>query len=197
MPVISWKFCGYRRHSSCLWEFLCPWRNEVQYMMCLEIIRQCSVELVIGKHKLNVAGIQNCAVLLNRVLGRKSFVAESGSLIFVVVQSLSCVWLFMTPWTAARKSSLSFTVSWSLHKFMSIELVMLSNHLILYRPLLLLPSVFPSIRSLFQWVGSSHQVAKVLELPPHQYSCLENSMDRRTSWSTVHGVAKSQTRLSH
>ena len=60
-------------------------------MMCLEIIRQCSVELVIGKHKLNVAGIQNCAVLLNRVLGRESFVTESGSLVFVVVQSLSCV----------------------------------------------------------------------------------------------------------
>ena len=81
--------------------------NEVQYMICLEIIRQCSVELVIGNHKLNVAGVQDCAVLLNRVLGKKSFVTESESLIFVVVQSLSCIRLFMTPWTAARKSSLS------------------------------------------------------------------------------------------
>ena len=64
----------------------------------------------------------------------------------VVVQSLSCVPLFETPWTAACQASLSFANSWSLLKLMSIELVMPSNHLILCRPLLLLPSVFPSIR---------------------------------------------------
>ena len=52
----------------------------------------------------------------------------------------------MTPWTAARQASLSITNSWSLLKLMSIELVMPSNHLILCRPLLLPPSVFPSIR---------------------------------------------------
>ena len=52
----------------------------------------------------------------------------------------------MTPWTAARRASLSITNSWSLLKFMSIELVMPSDHLILCRPLLLLPSIFPSIR---------------------------------------------------
>ena len=63
-----------------------------------------------------------------------------------VVQSLSCVQIFATPWTAARQASLSFTNSQSLLKLMSIELVILSNHLILCRPLLLLPSVFPSIR---------------------------------------------------
>ena len=63
-----------------------------------------------------------------------------------VVQSLNCVWLFATPWTAARQASLSFTISRSLLRFMSIELVMLSNHLILCRPLFLLPSIFPSIR---------------------------------------------------
>ena len=62
------------------------------------------------------------------------------------VQSLSCVLLFMTPWTAASQASLSITNSWSLLKLMSIELVMPSNHLILCRPLLLLPSIFPSIR---------------------------------------------------
>ena len=61
-------------------------------------------------------------------------------------QSLSCVWLFATPWTAARQASLSFTISWSLLKLLSIELVMPSNHLFLCHPLLLLPSVFPSIR---------------------------------------------------
>ena len=57
VPVISWNFCRYRRQSSCPWEYLCPWRNEIQYMICLEIIRQCLVELVIGKYELNVAGI--------------------------------------------------------------------------------------------------------------------------------------------
>ena len=65
---------------------------------------------------------------------------------FVVAQSLSCVWFFAAPWTAACQASLSFTISLSLLKFMSIESVMLSNHLILCRPLLLLPSIFPSIR---------------------------------------------------
>ena len=65
---------------------------------------------------------------------------------FSSVQSLSRVWLFATPQTAARQASLFITNSWSLLKLMSIESVMPSNHLILCRPLLLLPSVFPSIR---------------------------------------------------
>ena len=65
---------------------------------------------------------------------------------FFSVQSLSHVQLFVTPWTAARQASLSFTNSWSLLKLMSIELVTPSNHLILCHPLLLLPSIFPSIR---------------------------------------------------
>ena len=62
-----------------------------------------------------------------------------------VVQSLSCVRLFATPWTAAHQASLSFTISQNLLKLMSIESVMPSNHLILCCPLLL-PSTFPSIR---------------------------------------------------
>ena len=64
----------------------------------------------------------------------------------VVVQLLSRVWLFMTLWTVAHQASLCFTVSQSLFKFMSIELVMLSNRLILCHPLLLLLSIFPTIR---------------------------------------------------
>ena len=64
----------------------------------------------------------------------------------VLVQSLSRVQLFVTPWTAALQTSLFFTISWSLLRFMSMELVMPSNHLILCCPLLLLPSVFLSIR---------------------------------------------------
>ena len=62
------------------------------------------------------------------------------------VQLFSCVWLFVTPWTAACQASLSITNSQSLLKFMSIELVMPSSHLILCRPLLPMPSIFPSIR---------------------------------------------------
>ena len=62
------------------------------------------------------------------------------------VQLLSCVRLFATPWTAARQSSLSITNSWSQLKLMSIALVMPFNHLNLCRPLLLPPSIFPSIR---------------------------------------------------
>ena len=58
----------------------------------------------------------------------------------------SCVQLFATTWTAARQASLSFTVSWSLLRLISIELVMPSNHLILCHPLLLLPSILASIR---------------------------------------------------
>ena len=64
----------------------------------------------------------------------------------IVVQLLSHVHLFATPWTATHKASLSFTTSWSLLKLMFIESVMPSNRLILCRPLPLLPSVFPSIR---------------------------------------------------
>ena len=81
----------------------------------------------------------------------------------VAVQSLSRVQLSATPWTAARQASLSFTISKSLLKVMSIESVMPSNHLILCRPLLLLPLNLSQHQGLFQGVSSSHQVAKVLE----------------------------------
>ena len=73
------------------------------------------------------------------------------------VQSLSHVRLFATPWITAHQASLSITNSWSLPKLITIESVMPSNHVILCCLLLLLPSIFPSIRV------SSHQVAKVLE----------------------------------
>ena len=74
----------------------------------------------------------------------------------VAVQSLSQVRLFAAPWTMAHQTLLSFPVSWSFLRFMFIESVMLSNHLILCQPLLFLPSIFPSIRVfpkswLFAW----------------------------------------------
>ena len=71
---------------------------------------------------------------------------EGTNICFSSVQWLSCVWLFTTPWTAARQASLSITNTWSLLKLMSIELVIPFNHLILCHSLLFLPSVFPSIR---------------------------------------------------
>ena len=67
-------------------------------------------------------------------------------LVFSSVQSLSCVWLFAIQWTAVGQTSLSITNSQSLLKLMSIESVMASNHLSLCYPLLLLPSIIPSIR---------------------------------------------------
>ena len=77
---------------------------------------------------------------------------------FSLVQLLSRVQLFVTPWT--HQASLSLTSPQSLLKLMYIASVMPSNHLILCRPLLLPPSIFPSIRVFFKWVSSLHQVAK-------------------------------------
>ena len=71
---------------------------------------------------------------------------QSKNVVVAVGQSLSCVRLFVTPWTAALQTFLSFTISQSLLKFMPIESVMLSNYLILCLPLLLWPSIFSSTR---------------------------------------------------
>ena len=71
---------------------------------------------------------------------------SQGTRAFSSVHSLSHVWLFSTPWTAAHQASLSVTNTQSLLKLKSIESMMPSNHLILCHPLLLLPSIFPSIR---------------------------------------------------
>ena len=84
---------------------------------------------------------------LDRILkSRYYFANKDPSSQFSSVQLLSRVWLFATPWTTARQASLSITNSKSPPKPMSIKSVMPSNHLILCRPLLLLPSIFPSIR---------------------------------------------------
>ena len=89
----------------------------------------------------------------------------------IVAQLLSCVWLFATPWTPACKASLSFTISLSLLKLMPIESMILASHLILCRPLLLMPSIFSSIRvfsdklslhSRCQNIGASASVSVLL-----------------------------------
>ena len=89
--------------------------------------------------------------------------------IAAIILSISRVRLFATLWTAACQASLSYTISQSLLKLMSIELVMPSNHLVLCHPSLLLPSIFPSIK-VFSNEVCSHQVAKLLELQlQHQW----------------------------
>ena len=93
---------------------------------------------------------------------------------FVVVQSLSCIRLFATPWTAAHQASLSITNSWSSLKLMSIESVMPSNHLMLCCRLLFLPSIFPSIRVFSNESVLCHQMAKVLELQLQRHSLQRN-----------------------
>ena len=94
----------------------------------------------------------------------------------VLVQLLSCVWLFATPWTAAPQASLPITYSQSLLKLMSIELVVPSNHLILCRPLCLLPSMFPSIKvfSMIQIVQRLKS-KKISAFPSYVVSLLESN----------------------
>ena len=100
------------------------------------------------------------------------------SSVVVAVQLLSCVRLFATPWTALRQASLSFTISQSLLKLMSIELVMPSNHLVLSGSLLLLPSIFPSfmvfsIEGLFASGGQSIAASFSFSISPSsEYSGL-------------------------
>ena len=108
-----------------------------------------------------------------------------------VVQSVP---FFVTPWTAASQASMLFTLSWSLLKLISIESVMPSNHLTLCLPLLLLPSILPSIRVFSN--SSSHQVAKVLEIQlQHQsFNDYSGPISFRMNWFellAVQGTLKS------
>ena len=100
------------------------------------------------------------------------FRGRNSNYFVALVQSVSHVWLFAIPLTAACQVSLSFTISQNLLRLMSIRSVMPSNHLLLCCPLLLLPLIFP--QGLFQWVGSSHQGAKILGTisPSSEYSRL-------------------------
>ena len=90
-----------------------------------------------------------CSVLLVSYLSLHQYHIASISCYVVVVQLLSHVHLFVTPWTVAHQAFLSITISQSLLKLMSTELVMPSHHLTFYCPFLLPPSSFPSIRVFF------------------------------------------------
>ena len=111
---------------------------------------------------------------------------------FSSVQSLSCVWLFVTPWTRASQTSRSITNSRSLLKLMSIELVMPSNHLILCHSLLLLPSVLPSIRifskeSVFHIRWPKYWSFSFCICPSNEYSGL---ISFRVDWSDLLAVQR-------
>ena len=100
-----------------------------------------------------------------------------GVLLFSLVEPLSRVWLFVTPWTAACHSSLSFSVSQSSLKLMSVESVMPSKHFILCHPLLLLPSIFLSIRVF------SNESALHIRWPKYWSSSFNNSLPNEYSGS--------------
>ena len=125
----------------------------------------CNVEINLFKGK---GGIRLLYTLLEKWCWR----------CYMVVQLLSHVWLFVTPWTTTRQASLSFTISQSLLKLMSIELVMPSNHLTLCRPLLLPPSIFPSIR-----VWKDH--ASVLHIRWPNYWSFNFSISPSTEYSEL------------
>ena len=111
---------------------------------------------------------------------------------FCCCLSFGRVQLFATPWTAARQASLSFTISQSLLKLMSIESMMTSNHLVLCHPLLLLPSVFPSIRVFAKEVGFYIRWPKYLGISPSkEYSGLISFVINCFDLLTVQGTLKS------
>ena len=115
----------------------------------------------------------------------KAYILQPPLQLGVVVQSLSHAWLFVTPWTAAHQASLSFTISQSLLRLKSIELVMPPNHLILCHSLLLLPSIFQP----FLWSNSDRctaaaAAAKLLQSCP----TLWDPIDGSPPGSSVHGI---------
>ena len=116
--------------------------------------------------------------------------------LLVVVQLLSHIQLFDTPWTMACQASLPFTISQSLLKLMFIESMMSSNHLIQWRHLLLPPLIFYQHQGLFQWVSCSYQVAKVWSFsfnisPSNEYSGLISFMIDWFDLLAVQGTLKS------
>ena len=103
-------------------------------------------------------------------LHRHWFTPRSYQLTFVIVQSLSCV-LFVTPWTAAHQASVSFTISWSLLKLMSVESVMPSNHLILCRPQSFPASGSFPVSQLFASGGQSIGASASASVPSMNIQC--------------------------
>ena len=124
-----------------------------------KIIKETVIELFTVKEK----WLQPVMSWWSLRIGTICKTSRFSSVQFSLVQLLSRVWHFATPWIIAHQASLSITNSWSSLKLRSLESVMPSSHLILCCPLLLLPLIPSQHQSLFQWVNSLHEVAKVLE----------------------------------
>ena len=134
----------------------CPWSYKQLDTCCSKLLRLCPTLWDPMDHSPPDSSVQG--ILQARILEWVAIPFFRGSSWFTdrtclsyvyvvfVVQSPSCVWLTVTLWTVASQVSLSFTISLSLLRLMPIESVMPSNHLILCHPLLLFPSIFPSIR---------------------------------------------------
>ena len=125
--------------------------------LCMTELSSCTLYTNTTQLYSNIRSKRNCAERKRKKKGHEKMLLTCGRFLLwpyqqhrklccSSVQLLSRVRLFATPWTAARQASKSITNSWSLLKLMSIEPVMPSSHLILFRPLLHLPSIFPSIR---------------------------------------------------
>ena len=137
-----WDFPGKSTAVGCHCLLRSVWQSLLYYIYYIIYIIMEVKEYFLG-HPVEDQG--NCVKQgFREILKQVEF--QDHSVQFSSVQSLSRIWLFATPWTTAHQASLSITNSWSPPKPMSIELVMPSNHLILYCPLFLLPSIFPSIR---------------------------------------------------
>ena len=136
----------FRRPGFDPWVWKIPWRREWQHSS-IPAWKIPRAEESGGLYSMGSQRVRHDWV--THLRKRTSILTANKSwFVVVVVELLHYVRLFAAPWTAACQTSLSFTISWSVLQFMSIELVMLSNHLILCHPLLLLPSIFPSIRVL-------------------------------------------------
>ena len=144
--LLNWLADHILGHSLNL-KKLCLWRKAVDTILMMEETTVLFSKNAVDQEYKTVSSVMKDRSTLyssqSGVNSRKGKIVTP--LVLVVVQSLSPVWLFVTPWTAAHQAALSSTISPSLFKFISIESRILSNHLNLCQ-LLLLPSVFPSIR---------------------------------------------------
>ena len=137
--------------------------------------------------------------LLHFSINYKNILLRNLKACSVQFSSLSHVRLFATPWTAAHQASLSITKSWSLFKLMSIESMMPSNHLILCSPLLLPPSIFPSIRvfskqSVFRIRWPKYWSVSFSISPSNEYSGL---ISFRMDWLDLLAVQGTLKSLQH
>ena len=151
VPFLNWDQSALNSHSisylNCIYGFA---KSQITYMWNGGIIltHLILIEVQYLSWKLSASTCHYCCCVSCEIIQ------------FSSVQLLSRVQLFATPWVAAHRASLSITISRSSLRLTSIESVMPSIHLILCRPLLLLPPIPPSIRA---FSSSSHEVAKVLE----------------------------------